>query len=88
MAAQKWFHKDGEKNQGEMEIAIRGLGYIEKGNESLVCPVIRKYREKLQYMKENNIKSIPIEEIGITTLEQLEINELIDAAKVKLRPKH
>ena len=69
-----------------MELAIRGLGYILEDDVEFISRIIKKYRDKLEYMKENNIKSIPFKELGISDEEQDKVEKLIDQGKWRVRP--
>ena len=51
-----------------------------------ISRIIKKYRDKLEYMKENNIKSIPFKELGISDEEQDKVEKLIDQGKWRVRP--
>ena len=84
--ATTWLHEPGRKNQKEMESAIRGLGYILEDDVEFISKIIKKYRDKLEYMKENNIKSIPFKELGISEEEQDKVEKLIDQGKWRVRP--
>ena len=84
--ATTWLHEPGRKNQKEMELAIRGLGYILEDDVEFISRIIKKYRDKLEYMKENNIKSIPFKELGISDEEQDKVEKLIDQGKWRGRP--
>ena len=68
----------GMRSRHEVETTINGLEFIEKGNESLVSPVIKMYREKLQYMKENKILFISKKELDVQPEKKHKIKELLD----------